>query len=336
MANNPAIGGIRLGVSCLCAAGTVLGLGGTASAELADCPPMTVEANRALLADWPELPEQIEDRFASRRAIDPCARVRLEQRQGAIAVHVALNDGRVASRSVRHGDDVIPVLDALLLVPESPASTEAATETSPLAATELSTEEAFSHPPATPKDEPADRVLEPEPADTPNEATDETRSRVSVELGALGDVRAGDLPSTFALGVRPMVRLWRVLLGAELRARGSSEGTAAEFSALVGYRFPVGSLELDVLAGPYAEIPGDTRASEPAPPTMEREIRSEDGPSLYFGTHLRFAPTKTLSGFAGLEATVGVVSPDESGVNRPTDSNVWMGGVVLGATVGTR
>ena len=121
---------------------------GTSRAFAADppCSPIAVAVDASVRARWPQLSWQVRQAFEARTDIDPCARVELAMNEGSIAVAVTLPDGRSASRQVSGREDVLPTLEALLLVPRpaaalgleasspsipGPASTEAMQATAP-------------------------------------------------------------------------------------------------------------------------------------------------------------------------------------------------------------
>src|ERR1700722_15345045 len=94
-----------------------------AFAQIRTCAPISIEVDAALSARWPELPGQLRETFEGRDAIDRCARVRVSVRD-AIIVEGVLPDGRSATRSVARREDVVPTLEALLLVPQRNAQVE--------------------------------------------------------------------------------------------------------------------------------------------------------------------------------------------------------------------
>ena len=64
---------------------------------------------------------------------DRCARIAIRLERAAIVVTVVLPDGRAASRSVSRGDDVVPTLEALLLLPRPDARAPDAAPAGPAA-----------------------------------------------------------------------------------------------------------------------------------------------------------------------------------------------------------
>jgi hypothetical protein len=85
------------------------------------CSSLAVDADADLGARWPDLPERIRGALAGRRDVDLCARVALGLGPKGIVVAVVLPDGRSASRSVSRPEDVVPTLEALVLLPRAEA-----------------------------------------------------------------------------------------------------------------------------------------------------------------------------------------------------------------------
>src|SRR5687768_10209165 len=98
---------------------------GRASAAEPECAAVTVDANNAFVSRFPELLERIRSDLASRPDVDACARVALQAGQvDTIYVSVTLADGRSATRAAPRREDVLPTLQALLLVPQAPPPLE--------------------------------------------------------------------------------------------------------------------------------------------------------------------------------------------------------------------
>src|SRR5690349_5982710 len=81
------------------------------------CPRLVIEAASSVGARWPELVPAARAQLEQRENLDRCARVTLVAEKDAIDVEVTLADGRVARRSVSAPEDVVPTLEALLLIP---------------------------------------------------------------------------------------------------------------------------------------------------------------------------------------------------------------------------
>ncbi len=85
------------------------------------CPPSAIDMDDAAQSRLPGMKEEVRSALGSREDLDTCARVHSAMRQGpTISVEVTLPDGRMAARDVAHREDVVPMLEALLLVPPAP------------------------------------------------------------------------------------------------------------------------------------------------------------------------------------------------------------------------
>ena len=94
------------------------------------CAALSVQADERVRMLWPDLADGAREALEARDDVDPCARVALSRAGAAIRVEVALPDGRLASRVVSGPEDVVPTLEALLLVPRAaaPETAEASSE----------------------------------------------------------------------------------------------------------------------------------------------------------------------------------------------------------------
>src|SRR5215216_2288006 len=81
------------------------------------CAAPAVESDPAFRSRFPDLLERVERELSGRSDIDACARIDLRGSEAVIVVAVTLPDGRAASRSLTRREDVLPSLQALLLVP---------------------------------------------------------------------------------------------------------------------------------------------------------------------------------------------------------------------------
>src|SRR4051812_13528864 len=85
------------------------------------CSSPTVAVDGEVRARWPDLGARVQGAFDGRGDVDACARIALRANRASIVVDVVLMDGRAASRSVSRADDVVPTLEALLLLPTAGA-----------------------------------------------------------------------------------------------------------------------------------------------------------------------------------------------------------------------
>lgn len=301
------------------------------------CPPMAVEADGNVLSRWPELPERIRGAFDAREDIDACARVKLAMSRAAIAVEVILPDGRSASRSVSRREDVIPMLEALLLMPQNraPPMSEVEPPTPPVAAAASSPNiPAAARPPNTDRDAPK-KGLEVSP------------NRLRIELSALAAARIGDGQRSLGLGVLSFLDIagWLVGFGGRAdgyqRIAGEPSGAALELAVLGGRRFRFRTLALDLTAGPALALQGTAiSVTESAPAGEEVVTQSKSTtstvPRLLFGARLHFAARSVVGTFVGFDGEFGPspapsLDPTGDGYRFPR----WTVGLALGATVGT-
>lgn len=310
-----------------------------------DCPAVAIGADAAFAERFPELLARVREELAARRDLDVCARVelRLESDPG-IVLFVSLPDGRAASRSVRRPEDVLPSLQALLLVPEPGVSTPAES----LAPTPAASVKPRRARPSEPTFEPSlgARAVDRQAARPIVART------VGVEVSALGGVRFGDGQYGYGGGVVTFLEVKSWLIGAQGRVDGyrsvlgSDPATALELSLLAGRRFDFGSTALDLVAGPGVAMKGisfsDTQSvsvvqmpAGTAPPSPEPS--SGPVPRLLVGARLGFNPRALLRSFVALELDVGRTRSYESIRDASATSRMpgFTLGLSLGATVGT-
>jgi hypothetical protein len=309
-----------------------------AVAQIRTCSPMSIQADPAVAARWPELPGQIRETFEGRDAIDRCARIELSMRDTSIVIEVVLPDGRAATRSVLRREDVVPTLEALLLVPERnasprPPALEASESSVPSSGPQ---DISFEHP-APPPDVERDTVAQP---------SSRQPSRLRIELSAATGARIGDGQASVGLGVLAFLEISRWLVGFEGRAdqyaaltRGASSGrTAVEFAVLGGRRFYFHSVAFDLAAGP-ALVPQGTasfamQATSSAGPGVTASS-SSIAPRLVVGPRVSFSPLSTVHTFIGIDGELGPARLGE-GVPGAPRLPTWTVGLALGGTVGTR
>lgn len=322
---------------------------GKALAAERACQAIAIEPDSGFRANFPELLERIRSELVARADIDACARVALRVEDTAdISVSVVLPDGRTASRSVGRRDDVLPTLQALLLVPEH-APGSPVVPTAPAAAPAAPT--AVAKPPASPRvlahpSERPERDLPPSPS---------TPRQFGFELSAISGVRVGDGQFGYGGGVLSFLQVQNWLVGFQGRADGyrsiygSDPETALELAILAGHRFDLGSVALDLTAGPGVAMKGVTFSetesvpvlgmptAPPPPPPPLSEHSSGPVPRLLLGARLGFSPRSVFRTFVGVDGELGPsrtsVDP-ESNIASPRMPTFTLG-LALGATVGT-
>jgi hypothetical protein len=261
--------------------------------------------------------------------VDDCARAELRATEGnAILVTVALPDGRTASRRVERSEDVIPALQALLLVPAPPPPARVATTpqrptapSSPLR--------------GAPRTESDLHQLSVSPV---------AERRLGFELSLLAGARAGDGQLGAGVGVMSLLESSGWLLGFLGRVdqyqpfAGGGGEMALALGLLGGRRLDFGGVALDVTAGPAVATRGiaisetevvEVDAMAPPPPPPEAEPGPE--PRLLVGARLGFTPRSVFRTFIGLDGELG---PSLS--TSKDELPGFAAGVVFGATVGTR
>lgn len=303
------------------------------AAELG-CPGLSVEPDAAFRSRWPDLPESIQNELTARTDVDACARVGL--RLGAdtvITVSVWLPDGRAASRSVTRREDVIPSLQALLIVPDH--AVPAAAKRAPAAPRRKALVEATSG---------TDRDTSPPAA---------AARQLGIELSVISGVRVGDGQVGYGVGALSFFELKGWLLGFEGRVdgyraiTGGDPETALELAILAGKRLDLGDVALDLTAGPAVAIKGfalseaevravDTTAPPMTmPPPPRSDTSSGPAPRLLLGARLGFNPRSIFRTFIGIDGEIG---PARGATNaEPSSARLpaYSVGLALGATVGT-
>jgi hypothetical protein len=335
--------------SCALALGALLALAhpGAAVAVERGCPGVMIGADPDFRARFPDLLEDLQRQLAARSDLDPCARVDVRSEGDAVVtLTVTLPDGRAASRSVTRRDDIIPTLQALLLVP---ARTSAALVAAPSTASPPT-------PAATPL--PSHRLrlranLNRLHDDAPPLA--HPARTLGVELSVLTGARMGDGQIGVGAGMLGFLEVHGWLLGFEGRAdvyrpllMGDPE-TALELALLAGRRFDFGGLALDLSAGPAVAMKGlafsqsrsaevmamGTNSPPPPPPPAESDPSSGPVPRLLLGARFGFSPRSVFRTFIGVDGAVGPRRVDENATNASARLPAFSLGLSLGATVGT-
>jgi hypothetical protein len=313
-----------------------------ARADAGECASRAVEADAGVTTRWPDLSSQIKDAFEAREDVDPCARVKLVLAGAVIIVEVGLPDGRSAVRAVPGPDDVLPALEALLLLPQpgprtppeespvdAPAPTRLATAAPVIRAeggVSRSASEAHPGPPTT--DVGHVRV----------DLSVATGARVStgevgVDLGVLSSVELGG----WLLGFQG--HLNRYYATSSRTPQMPSDGPAAlELGVLAGRRLRFGRISLDLFAGPALALHGTSASAAQAAPTgttVTETSSTEPIPRLLASSRLTFGRS-ALRTFVEIDGEMGETGPTSSSVPLGPQLPTWTVGVALGAVVGTR
>jgi hypothetical protein len=314
-----------------------------AAAAEGRCPAVTVEADTRVRSAFPDGIDRIQSEFTARPDVDACAHVGLRLRDdGAIEVSVALPDGRTSSRTVAEPEDVVPTLQALLLIPvPAPAPREEPAETPPLVTAPSTTTARVD-----------------EPSDSKRGAISTEERALGVELSALMGARAGDGQVAYGAGAFSLIEVNGWLFGFEGRidayqtTSGGDPESALELALLVGRRVYFDSVALDLSAGPAVAMKGiastgsvwvERRSSAMPPPPQPEPAEPTTGPlpRLLVGARLGFAPRSVLRAFVGFEAELGPSQGnDDPGELQRNAASLprlprYTAGFVVGATVGT-
>jgi hypothetical protein len=324
-----------------------------AFAEEPSCAAMTLEVDASVSARWPGLVNRVREAFEARDDIDRCARVKLTPGEGSVTVDVMLPDGRSATRSVSRQEDVVPTLEALVLVPalvpqrsvqgQTPAPDPPASG-SPEASSRSAPQPEAS-PPGTRDVRPRGGL--PVPDRDPSAASPGyPPSRLRIELSVMTGARVGDGQASVGLGAVSFLDLSGWLVGLQGRAdryralSGETPGASVlEVAVLAGRRFRFRNTALDLVAGPAEVLQGTTTfASQPTATGGATVTGSSSStvPRLLLGARVDFSALSTLHPFVGLDGEVGPTrAGDGGGLPEVPRLPVWTLGLALGATVGT-
>lgn len=321
--------------------------------EEAGCAGPAIAADAAFRARYSELLEQLQRELSNRPGLDACARVELIRKGASIVVRVALPDGRATAREAPRPDDVLPTVQALLLVPErAPGAVDAPVETGLSPTVEVAPSASAVRAAAA-----ARPTLPPGEATLARDASPIVPSEreYGFELSLVSGVRVGDGQYGYGAGVLSFIEIRRWLVGFQGRAdgyrslRGSDPETALALGLLLGRRFPLGSTALDITAGPAVALRGasfsQTEAvmvqsgTSPAPmrsPPPETDVGPV--PRLLLAGRVGLSPRSIFRTFVGIDAELG---PRQSGdvadaIEPQGRMPAYTVGVSLGATVGTR
>lgn len=302
-----------------------------------ECAGPSIHADASFREQYPELVDRLRSELPQAR-VDACAVVDLRLTGANIAVSVALPDGRTAARDVSRHEDVLPTLQALLLIPEpgpEPVTVTAAPAPQPVVA-------------VAPTPAPRDTVRDAGPVGA-------TRS-YGFELSLISGVRVGDGQFGYGAGVLSFIELQRWLVGFQGRAdgyralRGRDPETALSLGLLLGRRFSLAQRTLDFTVGPAMAIRGASFSSTevsvqassgamtrpPEPPPSEPDIGPT--PRLLLGARLGFSPHSLFRTFIGVDGELGPTRSADASADAGASGRmpVYTVGLALGATVGTR
>jgi len=311
-----------------------------AAGAASECAPAPVATDANVRRRWPDLREQIQQAFEQRDDVDACARIDIVITGVAVIVKVTLPDGRTAARSVLRREDVLPALEALLLLPESGDGAAPAPATAVMAVKPVRVER-------------PDRIgatVTILPQEAPAPSTD-GGVHLRIELGVGVEARAGDGQMGAGVGVASYLELAHWLLGFQARIdsyrlitsdtsmSGGSGSMALELDALAGRRFELGTTALDLVAGPALAMHGNVRVSVPvgsattpmSPPPNEQGL-----PRLVVSSRLTFRAHAVVRTFIQLDAELGRQRSATQPLPDQADLPAWTAGLAIGATVGTR
>jgi hypothetical protein len=309
------------------------------------CTAPTVEADPEVITRFPELFERVRAELG-RPDVDTCARVALRAEGPAIVhVSVTLPDGRVATRSAERAEDVVPILQALLLLPAALPVLEAPTPPKPVPGVLSSVVQG----PASRLPAQRDRALP--------SSVEPTARALGFELSLVGGPRMGEDQLAVGLGALSFIEVHGWLFGFQSRVDRhqtvlSDPEMGLELALLAGKRLHFRSFALDLNAGPALAMKGlafsssetvrvnqnaPPPGSSPAPPSpFPEDPGTGPVPRLVFGARAGFTPRDALRSFAGIEASLGPARAEENENPASARFPIFALGLVLGATVGTR
>jgi hypothetical protein len=326
-----------------CVAALLTPTPGSAAAVPRACTGPSIRADADFREHHPELVERLRSELPAGAQVDACAVVDLRLASAAITVSVSLPDGRTAARDVARREDVLPTLQALLLVPEPGPAPAPAAVAEPA--------------PAPARKSPAVAAAEPRSAVRDEGPTTATRKH-GFELSLISGVRVGDGQFGYGAGVLSFIELRRWLVGFQGRVdgyralQGSDPESALSLGLLFGRRFDFGNTALDLTAGPAVAMRGASfgstdQVSVQAPPDASSSSRSPEParrdpdigpmPRLLLGARLGFSPRSVFRTFVGIDGELGPTHGADAFANGTAGRMpAYTVGLALGATVGTR
>jgi hypothetical protein len=327
----------RVPDSALAALVTAMALSSPAWASERACPAPIIDADTEFVARFPDLLDRIRAELSNRPDLDACARVDLRATDAdTIQVSVTLPDGRSATRHTKRRDDVLPTLQALLLVPQASPAVASATP-----APSLRTR------PRVVRLAP----LGPAPRDHDGAVAAVGPRRFGIELSLLGGARVGEGQVAAGVAALSLLEAHGWLLGFvgrvdryQVPVSGDPE-MALELGLLGGKRLHFPSFALDFIAGPAVAMKGLAVSNtevvrvgpEPVrPPPLPDDPSTGPVPRLLLGAHAGFSPRSIVRSFVGMEASIGPARSDDHPNPGSARFPVFTLGMVLGGTVGTK
>lgn len=319
---------------------------GPALARRPSCRYLGVQAGPGVSARFPGLAANVRRAFDGRAHIELCAHVQLRARGSSLDVEVALPDGRSATRSVSRREDVVPTLEALLVVPERIAPVPASAPPAPtvqrhpgLSLPAESGTAGFREPAPHRGAATADLPVADRGASTP--ASRNRRGGIGIELDVETGARVGDGQTSLGAGALSLVDVTGWLVGFEGRLdryreiAGTRDAGALELGVIGGRRIGSGNITADFIGGIAAALRGTSTFEVQTPTGTTRRSSSGAPPRLLLGARMSVAARSTIHPFFGLEGEIGPWSnrakpaPDAFRLPR------WTVGLSLGATVGS-
>jgi hypothetical protein len=341
----------------------VLALAGARAARAEGAPPPDIEADPSVGSRWPGLVDRVHDALDGRDDLDGRASVKLTVDGGGIVVEVVLPDGRSATRFVARPEDVVPTLEALLLVPRrsrrtvSLAAAEPARPSAPEAEPSLNPPPSRS--PAPVVEAPVPRLADGAPGRASgstlaqavrDEASRDRPGHLRIELSLAGDARYGDGQTGLGLGAISFLEVSGWLAGFEgridryQRLDQSGGDGALELGLAGGHRFRFEAVALDLITGLAVAFQGtssESRSTQSASqmsqanPVVTTRSSTSDLPRLSLAVRANFGPRSVLRTFVGVDGEIGLSRPNGAEAPDAQRLPVWTLGLDLGATVGT-